>query len=62
MKCQYLLLMNKLTAIKKEKEGQVLVMQLFMKTWTRFMDYWVKVRPRQYYEVIEIVSNRIRRI
>lgn len=45
MKCQYLLLMNKLTVVKKEK-GQVLAMQLFMKKRTIFMDDWIKATPQ----------------
>lgn len=36
--------MNKLTAIKREREGQLHVVQLFMEKLIKCTHYWKKVR------------------
>lgn len=38
--------MNNLTAIKKAKEGGELAIAMFRNIWTKFMTYWIKVRPK----------------
>lgn len=37
--------MNKLSAIKSSRNGSELELQFFYNTWSRFIDYWKKVRP-----------------
>lgn len=45
IKGQYLLLMSKLTAIKKGREGNELAVSMFTKVWTKFMAYGSQVKP-----------------
>lgn len=44
-KCQYKLLMNKLTAIRKGDEGQVKAISNFEDMWMKFIEYWNQIRP-----------------
>lgn len=40
VKCQYLLLMNKLTAIKSMNNGSELALRSFSNIWSKFTTYW----------------------
>lgn len=45
-KCQYLLVMCKLTTIRKGDDDQGLAIIKFENTWTKFIKYWTHVRPQ----------------
>lgn len=45
MKCQYLLLMNKITAVKSAQNGIEFALWTFSNTWSKFVEYLEVVRP-----------------
>lgn len=53
MKCQHLLLMNKITAIKGARNGSDFALWAFSNMWSTFIEYWKVVRPE------DNVTNRI---
>lgn len=46
IKCQYSLLMNKLTAIKGLRNGSGNALPNFYSTWTRYIAYWNIIKPK----------------
>lgn len=54
VKCQYLLLMNKSTAIKSIKNGSELALQTFFNFWSKFINYWNKIKYNLEQAVLEI--------
>lgn len=56
-KCRYMLLMNKLTAINKGREGQMNAMNVFIKVWTKCTECSKVARPQDNVvkEVLELV-------
>lgn len=46
IKCQYSLLMHKLTAIKGAQNGSVCAVYNFYAIWSPYITYWNKVKPR----------------
>lgn len=46
IKCQYTLLMHKLTVIKCIQNGSICAMYNFYSIWSPYITYWSKIKPR----------------